>query len=146
MTVLRRVVLAIARVFLRIQVWRYQRSDGRRAGSLAGIPLRLLITTGRKSGVERTLPLGYVHDGEHLVICGSHNGSDHPPAWALNLQANPSATVQLKADKFPVTAVEVVGDDYEPAWARFVQAYPRYAGYRKKTQRHIPLFSLVRQG
>ena len=135
--------MGVVRVGLRFQVWLYRRTDGRRAGSMGGTPILLLTTTGRKSGVARVRPVGYLEEGDRLVVCGSNGGSDHPPAWALNLQANPSATVELKADTFPVTASEVLGDEYEALWTTYTAAYPSFARYRTKTSRHLPLFSLT---
>jgi len=52
-----------------------------------GTPVLLLTTTGRKSGERRTRPVGYLPDGDRFLVCGSNGGSDHPPAWSLNLRA-----------------------------------------------------------
>jgi deazaflavin-dependent oxidoreductase (nitroreductase family) len=64
----------------------------------------LLTTTGAKSGKERTTVIGYRKDGERLVAIASGNGAPSHPAWYLNLQARPIATVEVGPDKFKVRA------------------------------------------
>ena len=102
----------------------------------------LLTTTGRKSGERRTRPVGYLPDGDRFLVCGSNGGSDHPPAWSLNLRAHPDATVEVGARTLSVTASEITGEEYETAWDRYVAANPGFAGYRTKTTRHLPIFTL----
>ena len=102
----------------------------------------LLTTTGRKSGVNRTRPVGYLPDADQFVVCGSNGGADRSPAWALNLRSHPDATVEVGARTLSVVATEVTGAEYEDVWARYVAAYPGFAGYRTKTRRHLPIFIL----
>src|SRR3954451_21741285 len=77
----------------------YQISRGRIGGRVGRAPVLLLRTTGRKSGAKRTAPVLYMRDGERLVVIGSNAGNVKPPAWALNLRANPEGTVEVGADK-----------------------------------------------
>jgi deazaflavin-dependent oxidoreductase (nitroreductase family) len=134
--------MTLARGALATQVWLYRRTKGRLAGSVRGVPVLLLTTTGRRSGARRTRPVGYLPDDDRFVVCGSNSGSVHSPAWALNLRSNPAAVVEVGARKVSVTAVEVIGAGYEQMWQRFVAVYPHFAGYRTKTTRHLPLFIL----
>jgi F420H(2)-dependent quinone reductase len=55
-----------------------------------------LQTTGRRSGIERAAILGYVEDGADLVTMAMNGWADPDPAWWLNLQANPDATVEAR--------------------------------------------------
>jgi len=142
MSVLHKVGITLLRGGLATQVWIYRRSKGRLAGSVRGTPVLLLTTTGRKSGASRTRPVGYLPDGERFVVCGSNLGSDHAPAWALNLGSHPEATVEVGARTVSVMATEVTGGAYEDAWARYIAAYPGFACYRTKTRRHLPIFIL----
>jgi F420H(2)-dependent quinone reductase len=132
MSVLHRVGMALLRGGLAAQVWIYRRSKGRLGGSVRGTPVLLLTTTGRKSGASRTRPVGYLPDGERFMVCGSNGGSDHAPAWALNLHSHPDATVEVGPRTVSVTATEVTGGDYEHAWARYVAAYPASPGTERK--------------
>ena len=138
----RKAGMPLVRGGLATQVWIYRRTKGRRAGSVRGTPVLLLTTTGRKSGERRTRPVGYLPDGDRFLVCGSNSGSDHPPAWSLNLRAHPDATVEVGARTLLVTASEITGEEYETAWDRYVAANPGFAGYRTKTKRHLPIFTL----
>src|SRR5262245_1180849 len=42
---------------------------------------------------ERSVILGYVEDGPNLVTMAMNGWADGEPAWWLNLQAHPDATV-----------------------------------------------------
>ena len=138
----RKAGMPLVRGGLATQVWIYRRTKGRRTGSVRGTPVLLLTTTGRKSGERRTRPVGYLPDGDRFLVCGSNGGSDHPPAWSLNLRAHPDATVEVGARTLSVTASEITGEEYETAWDRYVAANPGFAGYRTKTKRHLPIFTL----
>jgi deazaflavin-dependent oxidoreductase (nitroreductase family) len=109
-----------------------------------GTTILLLTTTGRKSGEERTTPLIFTeHDGDYLVVA-SKGGSDEPPAWYLNLQEDPHATVQVKADVFDATARDATPDEKPEMWKQMVAAWPAYDEYQEKTSREIPVVVLER--
>ncbi len=74
----------------------YRASAGRIGGRIAGAPVLLLTTTGRKTGKQRTTPLAYLEDGDRLVVIGSFGGADVHPAWYLNLVANPDVEVRVR--------------------------------------------------
>ena len=46
----------------------YRRTDGRVGGRIAGMPVLILTTRGRKTGKARTTVLGYLADGDRLVL------------------------------------------------------------------------------
>jgi hypothetical protein len=48
-----------------------------------------LTTTGRRSGQERSVIVGYLEDGPNLVTMAMNGWGVAEPAWWLNLQANP---------------------------------------------------------
>ena len=54
-----------------------------------------LTTVGRHSGKTRSVILGYYEDGPNLVTMAMNGWKDAEPAWWLNLQAHPDATVEL---------------------------------------------------
>src|SRR5689334_16612785 len=81
------------------------RANGRVvSGRFAGGPILLLTTSGAKSGQPRTAPLAYTRDGDRIVIIASKGGAPTHPDWYHNLAANPEATVELGAERFPVRA------------------------------------------
>jgi F420H(2)-dependent quinone reductase len=121
----------------------YRRTGGRVGGKGGRIPLLLLTTTGRKSGQPRTTPLGYVPDGERMVVVASYGGDDRHPQWYQNLQANPEATVQVGAETKRVRAATATAEEKAELWPRAVALYPGYAGYQEKTTRDLPLVILT---
>lgn len=77
-----------------------------------------LDTVGRRSGRTRTAILGYFEDGPNLVTIAMNGWAEADPAWWLNLQATPDATVRLADDERAVRARAAVGDERERLWAR----------------------------
>lgn len=60
---------------------------------LAGLPVLELTTTGRKSGMPRRTHVIAIPFEETLALLGTNFGQPATPAWALNLEADPRATV-----------------------------------------------------
>lgn len=54
-----------------------------------------LHTVGRKSGKPRAAILGYYQDGPNFVTMAMNGWGVPEPAWWLNLQAQPEATLDL---------------------------------------------------
>jgi deazaflavin-dependent oxidoreductase (nitroreductase family) len=78
-----------------------------------------LTTTGRRSGQQREVVLGYFEDGRNLVTMAM-NGWDIPePGWWLNLQAHPDAIVQTKDGTQAVRARPAAGDERARLWRRW---------------------------
>jgi deazaflavin-dependent oxidoreductase (nitroreductase family) len=126
-------------------VERYRETDGEEGYDWQkGTTILLLTTTGRKSGEERTTPLIFTeHDGDYLVVA-SKGGADEPPAWYLNLQEDPHAKVQVKADVFDATARDATPDEKPEMWKQMAAAWPDYDDYQEKTDREIPVVVLER--
>ena len=78
-----------------------------------------LTTTGRRSGLERSVMVGYFVDEANLVTMAMNGWGEGEPAWWLNLQANPDALVELRDGPHPVTGHAAVGDERERLWARW---------------------------
>jgi deazaflavin-dependent oxidoreductase (nitroreductase family) len=77
-----------AKAFLWVHVTRYRLTNGRIGGKfIAGSPILLLTTTGRRTGKQRTRPLAYIRDADRFVLCASNGGSPHHPAWYHNPRA-----------------------------------------------------------
>ena len=80
-----------------------------------------LRTVGRKSGRERVAIVGFLQDGPNLITPAMNGWADPEPAWWLNLQANPDATVELPdGSSRAVAARAAVGNERARLWARFV--------------------------
>jgi deazaflavin-dependent oxidoreductase (nitroreductase family) len=78
-----------------------------------------LTTTGRRSGRPRSVLLGYVEDGPSLVTMAMNGWGDGEPAWWLNLQAHPDATVDLADGPRLVRGRAAVGAERSRLWERW---------------------------
>src|SRR5439155_6858562 len=127
----------------RLHAWLYRTTGGRighRAGSLRNLRLS---TTGRKSGTRRTVPLTYMADGERFVLVASNGGADRHPAWWLNLERTPRATVQVGPRTIAVVAHRADGTERARLWPRLKEMNPFYAAYERITVREIPVVVLA---
>jgi deazaflavin-dependent oxidoreductase (nitroreductase family) len=125
-------------------VERYRATGGEEGHDWRGTQTLLLTTRGRKSGEERTTPLIYGRRGDDYLIVASMGGSDAPPAWYLNLQANPEAEIQVKDERFKVSTRDATPDEKPEVWSTMTQEWPSYDDYQKKTEREIPVVVLER--
>lgn len=116
------------RWFVRL-AWRVHRGLYRVSGGRLGLwtpkpatwgTLRL-TTTGRRSGRQRSVLLGYVEDGGDLVTLAMNGWGAPEPAWWLNLQAQPAATVVLRDRELAVTGHAATGDERDRLWERWRQ-------------------------
>lgn len=82
-----------------------------------------LATVGRRSGQARTAIIGYYEDGANLVTLAMNGWGQAEPAWWLNLQARPEATVTLPTGEQRVRARAAQGSERERLWATF-RDYP----------------------
>jgi F420H(2)-dependent quinone reductase len=76
-----------------------------------------LKTVGRRSGRERVAILGYLEDGRDLITPAMNGWADPEPAWWLNLQAQPDATVELPDGTREVTARIATADERPRLWS-----------------------------
>jgi len=110
-----------------------------------GTSILLLTTKGRKSGEERTTPLIYGTAGDDYVIVASKGGADEPPAWYVNLEADPDVEVQVLDDVFPARARTATPDEKPQLWESMLREWPHYAEYQEQTDREIPVVLLQRR-
>ena len=78
-----------------------------------------LTTVGRRSGQQRKAILGYFEDGPNLVTMAMNGWGEPEPAWWLNLQANPDATVELNTGKRAVHGRAATPDERPRLWAKW---------------------------
>jgi F420H(2)-dependent quinone reductase len=81
-----------------------------------------LTTVGRRSGKRRDVILGYVEDGEALVVIATNGWDEGHPAWWLNLEAHPDAVVRLAHERpRPVRARAASGVERDRLWDRWAR-------------------------
>jgi deazaflavin-dependent oxidoreductase (nitroreductase family) len=126
-------------------VKRYLETDGEIGHDWKrGAPILILTTKGRHSGEPRVMPLIYGRHGDDYLVVASKGGSDQPPAWYLNLEADPSVEVQVKADRFRARARTATPDEKPPLWRTMTEIWPDYDAYQRNTEREIPVVVLER--
>jgi len=135
-------VTKVSKVIGGIHTALYRRSGGRMGGRMRGAPILLLTVTGRKTGQPRTAPLMYGRDGDDYVLVASKGGAPKSPVWWVNLRSNPSAEIEVGAERHRVTAEEVRGEDRDRLWKLMAGIYPSYDSYQRKTTRVIPVVRL----
>ncbi len=123
---------------------RYEATAGEEGHEWRGAQTLILTTKGRKSGEERKAPLIYAeHDGDYLIVA-SKGGAPEPPAWYVNLQADPEVQVQVKGDKFTARARDATPEEKPELWKIMTGEWPAYDEYQTKTDRPIPVVVLER--
>jgi len=127
----------------RLHAWVYRRSGGRVLGRIGGQPVLLLQTTGRHSGRTRSTPVQYLADDDMFVVVASNAGAARPPAWYLNLRANPHARIRVGARSIDVRAQEATGQDRAELWRRLTAANRYLERAARKAGRDLPLMALV---
>jgi deazaflavin-dependent oxidoreductase (nitroreductase family) len=79
-----------------------------------------LRSVGRHTGKPRVAIVGYIEDGLNLISPAMNGWAEPEPAWWLNLQAHPEATVELLDGSRKVTARAAIGEERARLWRRFV--------------------------
>ena len=96
-----------------------------------------LHTVGRRSGNSRLAMVGYFEDGPNLVTLAMNGWGKGEPAWWLNLQANPAATVELADGRRELRARAASGPERERLWATF-DDYPGWGSDLGALAAHRP--------
>lgn len=68
-------------------------------------------TIGRRTGVKRSVMVGYFEDGPNLVTLAMNGWGEGEPAWWLNLQAHPVVRVYLRDGSRTVAARTAHGEE-----------------------------------
>ncbi len=105
--------------------WLVRRTGGRVGGRALGGDFLVLRTVGRRSGRERDAPLFFVAHGEGFAVVASNAASERPPAWWLNLQADPDAEAVVRGHTYPVRARAATEEEVQRALAAARAALPR---------------------
>ena len=137
--------------YLRFHKYIYERTDGRVGKRSNRVPALLLTTTGRKSGQERVHGLTYCRDRGDYIVVASNGGSDRPPAWLLNLEADPRVTIRVGRQVMSATARVATPEEQDQLWPLVNRSnrgmsrifHPgvrgRYDVYQRHTTRKIPV-------
>ena len=121
----------------------YRETDGETGHIWNGVPC-LILTTTRKDGSRRDVPLIYGLAGDIPVVVASKGGAPEHPLWYRDLVRTPTVTVQIRGDVFEATARTVTTDEKPALWEIMTGIWPDYDDYQAKTDRPIPVVVLER--
>lgn len=132
------------KLFSKVHVWIYQRTDGCIGSRLGGEDVLLLMTIGRKSGQTRITPLAYLRDGEHYIIAGGAAGSSKHPDWYWNAthDAHP-VHIRVKNRVFQVTVIDTQTDERAELEKQILAGSPQFIVYKQRAKRVIPILRLI---
>lgn len=117
----------------------YRMSRGRLGGGVGARRVGLLTTTGRKTGLPRTVPLLCFEDGERVLLVAAEGGMPKHPQWYLNLCANPEVRVTLAGRARSMRARTASEDERAAWWPELTRYYRGWAEYQSWTDRVIPV-------
>jgi deazaflavin-dependent oxidoreductase (nitroreductase family) len=112
---------------------------------LAGLPVVELGTVGRRSGLPRTTHVIAIPFGETLALLGTNFGQPSTPAWVLNLEAHPAATVSHRGTVREVVARPAGDDERAAIMSRAAEVFAGAARYddRLRGHRRVRVFVLA---
>ncbi|WP_277212528.1 nitroreductase/quinone reductase family protein [Isoptericola croceus] len=108
-----RTVWSLQRGLYRLTGGRYPLTRPTPGGTMGMLRLR---TVGRRTGQERAVILGYIDDGGSYVTLAMNGWGDPPPAWWLNLRAQPDVEVDTVDGPRRVRGREAVGHERARLW------------------------------
>jgi deazaflavin-dependent oxidoreductase (nitroreductase family) len=112
--------------------------------ALAALPVVTVVTTGRKSGLPRQHHLLAIPHRDDLALIGTNFGQLGMPAWALNLDANPGASVSYNGITRNVSARPATAGERRDILGTAARNFSVAAHYEQRLQgrRPIPVFVL----
>jgi F420H(2)-dependent quinone reductase len=131
------------RDWVREQVEIYERTNGAEGNTLrdTGLPVIIITHLGNQTGAIRKTPLMRIKDGANYVLVASTGGGPKDPVWVYNLRAKPQVELRDLAVVQAMRVREITDTaERERLWKAAAAAYPRFAEYRTKTTRVIPIF------
>lgn len=102
-----------------------------------------LTTVGRRSGHERSVIIGYLERGPDLVVVAMNGWDEGHPAWWLNLEAHPDATVRLPSQQPRLVHARLsAGEERDELWQRWVAFDARLDAYAMQRSTETPVIVL----
>lgn len=117
----------------------FRANDGKLSGPMAGAPIMLLTTTGRRSGSAHTTPVGFIDAGGRLVVAAANGGSDEHPDWYRNIEKDRHVTVEVPGASIPSIANIASGDERSDLLRQVAESLPGMSDHVSATTREIPI-------
>ena len=129
-------------LFSRTHAWLVRRTGGRVGRTFLGVEVLVLWTVGRRSGKLRESPMFYLPHGDGFAVVASNAASARPPAWWLNLQAQPDAEALVGGRTHRVRARRATDAEVTELNPRFSEIYEGYDHYLEIATRELPVVVL----
>jgi deazaflavin-dependent oxidoreductase (nitroreductase family) len=133
----------------------------RRTGTRRG-DILVLVTVGKRSGLERMTPVrwfpdpghddgpeagrgdGGDGDGDTRLIVASADGAARNPSWYYNIAAHPDRVrIEFAGRRIEVIPEQLHGAERDAAWRRITARARGFAKYEQTTDRQIPVIRLT---
>jgi deazaflavin-dependent oxidoreductase (nitroreductase family) len=126
----------------------FRANGGQVGGWLAGAPLVLLTTAGRRTGRPHTIPTAYRRDGDRYLVFASNAGGPQHPSWYRNILASPEVTLEVAGPGGSVRtlatqALPLEGAERDKHWEQQCDIDPAFRAYEEQTDRVIPVVALI---
>lgn len=128
--------------FNRSVITEFRGNNGVVGGPFTDIPLLLLTATGRKTGLDRVIPLAYLFEDNRYIIIASFAGAPVNPPWYYNLLSNPRVIVEVGSERFTAMAAILTEPERTEMFKKMAEAMPQFLEYQRKTSRVIPVIAL----
>lgn len=90
------------------------------------LPSLLLTTVGRQTGLDRTIPLVYVRDGDRYLIANARPSGERSNPWVANLRAAGVARIKIGRRTMRVTARELDEAEADTWWPALNEVWPAF--------------------
>ncbi len=120
----------------------FRANNGHVGGPFENARLLLLTTAGARTGSAHTTPVGYLPDGDRVLVIASAAGAPTHPDWFHNLVTHPRVTVEDGTFRYQATATVLHGPERDQLFARAAEADPGWAQYQSKADRILPVVAL----
>lgn len=125
----------------------FARSNGRLLATWGRLPVLMVTTIGRRTGLPRTTVLAALLTlDETIVVVASDGGAALHPQWYLNLCDDPIVEVVFRGRRRRMRARTAAEEEKALLWPRITAASPSYARYQADTARNIPVVLLEPDG
>ena len=103
----------------------------------------VLTTRGRRTGRQRSTALLFFDYQDHRYVVASFAGVHEPPAWYLNLVADPRVSTEVAGTVTRCVAHVLDEDRAATVWPHLDERYHGFDRYRQRTSRRLPIVELV---
>lgn len=131
------------KIFMSVNVFLFQKTNGRIGSRMGKQQILLLNNVGRKSGKTYATPMAYYRDGDSYLLVASNWGREDHPNWFYNLLQTPNTTIRVGPTNIPVATRQAEGEEYARLWDVITGQFTQYLKYQKGLARRIPIVVLT---